>query len=201
MIPRGTPDIGWGDLLAGLTYCLLALDAADIREQLELRWSTEGNALACLSVRSGFDLALQALTLPEGSEALVSAVTIPDMVRLLRRHHLTPVPVDVDPHTLSVSAADLERGITPRTRAVLVAHLFGARMPMEPVLEVARAHKLVVFEDCAQAFDHFEHRGHPDSDVSMFSFGPIKTATALGGGLLRFRDPTLLARVQTLHSG
>ncbi|MGV3723088.1 MAG: DegT/DnrJ/EryC1/StrS family aminotransferase [Actinomycetota bacterium] len=201
MIPRGAPDIGWSDLAAGLAFCLSPTGVSGVRKRLERKWSPGGDALACLSVRSGFDLALQALALPAGSEVLVSAVTIPDMARLLRRHQLATVPVDVDPHTLSVSAADLERGITPRTRAVLAAHLFGARMPMEPILEIARAHSLFVFEDCAQAFDHSGYRGHPNSDVSMFSFGPIKTATALGGGLLRFRDPTLLAQVRTLQAG
>jgi len=201
MIPRGSPDIGWVNLAAGLRYCLGTAASRDIQRRVEHVWSPYGDALACLSVRSGLDLSLQALSLPAGSEVLCSAVTIPDMVRLLEHQGLVPVPVDLDPRTLSVSAPDLERAITPRTRAVLLAHLFGARMPLEPLLAVARAHGLLLFEDCAQAFDHSGYRGHPESDVSMFSFGPIKTATSLGGALLRFRDEALLGRTRSIQAG
>jgi dTDP-4-amino-4,6-dideoxygalactose transaminase len=69
---------------------------------------------------------------------------------------------------------------------------------MEPVLAVAREHGLLVIEDCAQAFDGGTYRGHPETDVAMFSFGPIKTATALGGAVLRIRDSALR---ETLRRG
>ena len=62
--------------------------------------------------------------------------------------------------------------------------------------EVAKQRRLLVIEDCAQAFAGRQYHGHPDSDVSMFSFGPIKTATALWGAVLRVRDPELLERMR-----
>ena len=93
----------------------------------------------------------------------------------------------------------MAKAVTPRTRAILIAHLFGSRMPMEPILRFAQEHKLLVVEDCAQAYCGSEYKGHPHSDVSLFSFGPIKTATALGGGILRFRDPTLRNAVRELQ--
>jgi dTDP-4-amino-4,6-dideoxygalactose transaminase len=107
-----------------------------------------------------------------------------------------PVPVDVDLETLSVSVESLESAVTPRTRAVLIAHLFGSRMPLDEIVEFARSHGLVFIEDCAQAFTGDAYRGHPHADVSLFSFGPIKTATALGGGLLRFRNAELAMQVR-----
>src|SRR5438876_3258754 len=82
------------------------------------------------------------LALPAGSEVLVSAITIPDMVRIIEAHGLVPVPVDLDPDTLSVDQESLDRAVTPKTRAVLIAHLFGTRQPMEPILKVARQHGL-----------------------------------------------------------
>jgi len=67
---------------------------------------------------------------------------------------------------------------------------------MEPIVEVARQHDLLLLEDCAQAFAGGDYRGDPRSDVSMFSFGPIKTATALGGALLRVRNDDVLRRMR-----
>lgn len=183
-------DIGWPDLAFGI-----ARSFASNRNP----WSPGDDRLVCLSVRSGFDLLLKTLALPAGSEILVSAVTIRDMVRIIEEHGLVAVPVDLDMDALSVRAEQLARRAGPRTAAILVAHLFGSRMPMEPVIRAARSRGLLVIEDCAQAFSGDGYRGHPESDVSMFSFGPIKTATALGGALLRVRDPELLSRMKRLQ--
>ena len=92
---------------------------------------------------------LAALELPAGSEVIASAVTIPDMVRIIEQHGLVPVPVDVDAANLELDVEQVERLITPRTRAILVAHLFGSRVEMGPIIELARRHDLLVIEDCA----------------------------------------------------
>jgi perosamine synthetase len=193
MIARKRADIAWRDIAFGLRVCL---------------WPTpprpdgfcDEESLVCLSVRSGFDMLWSALAWPAGSEVLVSAITIPDIPRIIRHHELVPVPVDLDIATLTVDADALRRAITPRTKAILVAHLYGSRMAMEPVLAVAREHGLLVIEDCAQAFTGQDFKGHPESDVRMFSFGPIKTATAFGGGVLFVRDRALRAKMATLQA-
>lgn len=190
-------DITWLDLASGLGAALRPPERSGIERSIESWFGPD--ALVCLSVRTGFDLALEALALPPGSEVLVSALTIPDMVRIVEQHRLVPVPVDIDPVTLSPAARELRRASGPKTRAVLVAHLFGARLDLAPLAAVAREHEWVVFEDCAQAFAGGAFRGSPQADVSMFSFGPIKTATALAGGVLRVRDDRLRARLRTLE--
>ncbi len=200
MIPRGHLDIGWSDLLYAFASCLRPGDRAAAERRVELVWSDEGDALACLSVRSGFDLLLTALDYPPGSEILVSAINIRDMVRIVHEHGLIPVPVDLDMETLSVKAASLERSLSPRTKAVLVAHLFGDQMRLDAVARFARERGLLLVEDCAQSFTGRGDRGHPASDVSMFSFGPIKTATALGGAMLRVGDRRLRARMREIQS-
>lgn len=187
MLPRKKLDIGWADLASALAVSLYP-GGADRASRLERAWSPDARALATLSVRSGFDLVLQQLALPAGSEVLVSAVTIRDMVAIIEAHGLRAVAVDIDPDTCGLSVDRLPQAVGARTRALLVAHLFGARMPMESVAAVADRHGLFLFEDCAQAFAADGYVGHPRSDVTMFSFGPIKTATALGGGVLVFRD-------------
>jgi perosamine synthetase len=147
-------------------------------------------------VRSGFDLLLGALDLPRGSEVLVSAITIPDMIRIIEHHGLVAVPVDLDLGRMTPTADAWRKAVTPATRLILVAHLFGGRTEMEPVLELARQHNLRVIEDCAQAFDGIRYEGDLRADVSMFSFGTIKNTTALGGAILRVRDGEVLARMR-----
>lgn len=199
MIPRGRLDIGWSDLVAAAVACVRPGERGAVQQRVEALWSSRGDALACLSVRSGLDLLLTALDWPKGSEVLVSAVTIRDMIRIVEHHGLVPVPVDLDMRTLAVKPESLAARVTPRTKAILAAHLFGARMPLEEAAAFARAHGLLLIEDVAQSFTGLEYRGHAQSDVSFFSFGPIKTATALGGALCRVRDPHLLARMREVQ--
>jgi len=196
MIPRQGLDIGWSDLLFSLQACLRGTSADSPQRRLEAAWSPGYESVACLSVRSGFDALLATVDWPRGSEVLVSAATIRNMPELIREHAFVPVPVDVDLQTLAIDAASLASAITPRTKAILAAHLFGSRMPMSPILDIAQQHNLLVIDDCAQAFAADGYRGDAESDVSLFSFGPIKTATALGGGILRFRDRELGRRVR-----
>ncbi len=193
-------DIGWRDLLAGIVRCFLPPDRKATTRRIEARFSAEGNGFACLSVRTGFDLLLAALDLPPGSEVLMSAVTIRDMVRIVERHGLTAVPVDLDMNRLVPKLDSLREAITSRTRAIVVAHLFGTRVPLDPIIAIAKEHGLLVIEDCAQAFVGDEYKGHPDSDAAMFSFGPIKTNTALAGAVLRVRDRGLLQRMRDIEA-
>src|SRR5262245_6425144 len=189
-------DIDWSDLAWAVWYCLARRDAVAIARRIEQSWSPAGAAVACLSVRSGFDLVLRALELPAGSEVLVSALTIPDMVRILEEYGLVAVPVDIDLASLGPTRETLERAVSPRARAILAAHLFGSRMPIDELVAFARRRGLLVFEDCAQAYEGPAYAGHSQADVSLFSFGTIKTSTALGGGLLVIRDPGVRERVR-----
>jgi len=194
MIPRKQLDIGWSDLARGIAGVPFPASGAAAAGAFGA-----DAAIRCLSARSAFDLLLEGLNLPQGSEVLVSALTIPDMARILRLHGLVPVPVDLDPASASVDPACLRAAITPRTRSVLVAHLFGGRAFLDPVFETARERGLFVIEDGAQAFAGPSFRGDPRSDATLFSFGPIKTATALGGGVLFARDADLRDRLRALH--
>lgn len=198
MWARKRIDIGWLDLAFGLGCCFVPGFRTRLERATEATWPDD-NTIVCLSVRSGFDLLLQALQLPRGSQLLISAVTIPDMARIIESHHLVPVPVDLDPNHMSSNLDSLAALITPQTRAVLVAHLFGGIAPMQPLIDLAKRDNLMVIEDCAQAFNGC-YRGHPQSDVVAFSFGPIKTATALGGGVLTVRDPIVLQRMRNRHA-
>ena len=192
-------DIGWGDLAWAAGRCLVPDLDGDAARRTETAWSPDGDALFCLSVRSGFDLLLTALALPRGSEVLMSAITVPGMVHVAEAHGLVPVPVDLDPATAAADPASLARALSPASRLLVAAHLFGARPPLDPLLEAlavsVHGPGVMVVEDCAQAWTP-GYRGDPRAAVSMFSFGLIKTATALGGALLAVREPGLAARMR-----
>jgi dTDP-4-amino-4,6-dideoxygalactose transaminase len=79
---------------------------------------------------------------------------------------------------------------------VLVAHLFGGLGELCPLVEIAHRHGLVMIEDCAQAYQGREFTGSAEADVSMFSFGVLKTRTALGGAVLLVRDVELRRRMR-----
>jgi dTDP-4-amino-4,6-dideoxygalactose transaminase len=129
----------------------------------------------------------------------MSSPTIADMPSIVAAHGLVPVMLSTDPDRLTITADDLLRAITPATRAVVLAPLLGCRMADDEAATAARRRGLLVVEDAAQAFCGLDYAGHAASDVTMFSFGPIKTATALGGGVLRVRDGELRRRMQAIQ--
>src|SRR5207237_963513 len=115
-----------------------------------------------------------------------------------RQHGLCPVPADLDLERLAPNLELLEQAITPRTKAILIAHLYGNFVPLEPIVALARRYGLMLIEDAAEIYDGV-YTGHPEADVSLFSFGPLKTATALAGGVVRVRDDELFQRLQANH--
>lgn len=191
-------DISERDLLWAAGQCLRAADPQQQARRLAQCWGS-GEILATLSVRSGFDLLWSALELPPGSEVIMSGLTIPDMPRIVREHGLVPVGVDVDPGSLSCRTEDVQQRIGPRTQAVVVAHLFGGRCDLAELSALCRERGLLLIEDCAQAWTGRSGQSDPRCGVSMFSFGPIKTNTALAGGVFEVRDPDLLERMRSLQ--
>lgn len=193
MIPRGKLYISNRDLFTGIYYYFedyFKPQKKDLAEQ-------NSNKLVCLSVRTGFDLVLSALNFPTGSEILVTDVNIPDMFKIIEGHNLKSVPLPVNKRTLNLSPAQLESAITPATRAILITHLFGAIMETDEINAIAKKHNLFVFEDCAQAYAGNTYSGNPTSDVVMFSFGLIKTNTAVRGAIIDIKNPALYADVSS----
>jgi hypothetical protein len=145
-------DVTWSDLAASLLHCARSGDGAAAAAEVEYLWSGRGEALACLSVRSAFDLYLEARRLPAGSEVILSAMTVADMPRIARRHGLVPVPCDLDPETAAPTPATLEAAWSPATRLVVLAHLFGSRMRVDELVALAHERGVEVVEDCAEAY-------------------------------------------------
>jgi dTDP-4-amino-4,6-dideoxygalactose transaminase len=130
----------------------------------------------------------------------MSAINIEGMAQIVRAHGLEPVAIDIDSDALAPTPEAIDRAGGSNARLFLVAHLFGAVLPLEPYAEVCRRRGLLLVEDRAQAFAA-ALEGDPAAHVSLYSFGPIKTATALGGGIALFRDPGLAQRVRAVLAG
>jgi perosamine synthetase len=195
MIPRQRLDIGWSDILYGVGKCFAPGDRRATHNRIASFWSREDDTVISIAERGSFDLILQELALPEGSEIIISALNIVPMFEVIERHNLVAVPVDLDVTTLEMDSDQLEAAVTPQTRAVLAAQLMGSRNSMDEVAHFARRHELFFFEDCAQAFAGDGYTGHEEADVTMFSFGPIKTCSTIMGGITRFKDTELAAKV------
>jgi dTDP-4-amino-4,6-dideoxygalactose transaminase len=203
VFPRKRLEISYTDYAHGLWQCAAAReeDRAALTHSIERFWAPEGGGFCCLSVRTAFDLYLRALALPQGTEILMTAVTIKDMVRIAEHHGLSVVALDLDPDTLTLDP-ELIRAAAPRdgkARILLVAHLFGTITDLSGVARACREQGVLLLEDCAEAYAGPSYRGHPAADATFFSFGTIKTSTALGGCLCRIRDPSVLSRMRGVH--
>lgn len=195
--PRHRVDIEPAALARALARC--ARPPRGAADSLEALVCPRGEVIATLSVRSAFDLLLAALALPPRSEVILSGWTIPDMARIVRAHGHVPVPIDCDEATLAPAPEALAAAVTPATRVAVVAQLFGASLDLAPFARVCRAHDVTLVDDDAQGFTGPRRLAEsPDADVVFHSFGSIKTATALGGGLVRVRDGALRERMRGL---
>src|SRR5215467_12953188 len=197
LYPRKQLDIRWRDLAAGMLHCLVPGNIEKREAELCRLFARGQPVLVTFAVRAGFDLFLKAKACPHGSEILMSALTIREMADIARKRGLVPVPLDLNLEKLAPEASAMEAAITPKTRAIVIAHLFGSRVEMDPFIAVAKRHGLLVLEDCAQAFAGMDYTGHAETDAAMFSFGSIKTATALVGAVIVLKDTQLLEKMRS----
>jgi perosamine synthetase len=143
-----------------------------------------------------------ALGIGPGDEVLVSTLTNMATFFAVLYQGATPVPIDIEERTWNLDPALLEAHVTPRTRAVLVVHLFGHPVDMDPVLEVAKRHRLFVVEDCAEAHGA-TYKGRKVGslgDVGCFSFYANKILTTGEGGMITTDDARLAGRARSLKS-
>src|SRR3954462_15934992 len=150
-----------------------------------------------VGVANGTDalvLALNAVGIGPGDEVICPSFTFYATAESIAQRGATPVFADIDPATLNLDPADVERKITPRTEPLMPAHLFGRPAPLE---ELA-AFGIPIIEDAAQAWCA---QGVATTGVaSTFSFFPTKNLFALGdGGLVAATDEELAERVRLLR--
>ncbi len=150
-----------------------------------------GDAVAVCNATAGLELCAVISGLKKGDEVILPAHTFVSSAVPFGRTGATLKWADIDPDTRLISAKTIEPLITSRTRMVVVVHLYGLCADMDPIMELARKHRLVVVEDCAQAPGaHYRGRRVGSlGDFACFSFHTQKNITTLGeGGMMTLKD-------------
>ena len=157
------------------------------------------HAVACSSGTAGLHAAIAALDLEPGEEIITTPITDMGALAPLLYQGVIPVFADVDAATCNVTAETIGAGLSGRTRAIIVTHLFGNPCDMVPIMKVAREHGLPVIEDCSQAFMAADAGRAVGTigDVGVFSLQQGKHITSGEGGLIVCRDEAMARRMRT----
>jgi perosamine synthetase len=174
-------------------------------EEFEKRWSAYcgvGHGVAVSSGTAALTLAVQVLELPKGSEIIVPSFTIISCIAAILNAGCRPVLVDCMPDTWCLDVAEVARKITPRTRAIMPVHIYGHVADMDPLLDLAQQHDLVIIEDAAEAHgaEYSARRAGGIGALGCFSFYANKIITTGEGGMVVMKDPTLAANVRSLRN-
>ena len=150
------------------------------------------HAVGCNSGTDALHLPLVAAGVGPGDEVVVPAFTFFATAEAVSYTGATPVFADIDPASFNLAVESLERKLTPRTRAVIVVHLFGQCAALEALAAFCRDRKLLLIEDCAQALgaEYDGRRAGSWGDFGCFSFYPTKNLAAAGdAGMITTRNP------------
>lgn len=164
------------------------------------------HVIPCGNGTDALQIAMMALQLQPGDEVITTSFTFIATAEVIALLKLKPVFVDVDENTFCMDVSQLEKAITPRTRAVVPVHLFGQSTDMEPLLEITRKHNLYVIEDNAQAIgsdytfsDGIKKKTGTMGTIGCTSFFPSKNLGAYGdGGALFTDDDELAVRIRRI---
>jgi dTDP-4-amino-4,6-dideoxygalactose transaminase len=158
-----------------------------------------------IGLNSGTDaliIGLRAMGVQPGDEVITSGFSFFATAEAIELIGAKAVFVDIDPATFNLDVAQVERKITPKTRAILPVHLYGQSADMDPLLALAKAYKLKVLEDACQAFG-CEYKGRKVSgigDAGAHSFYPTKNLGAYGdGGMITTNDDAIAQQVRILR--
>ena len=159
----------------------------------------------CIALNSGtsaLHLALLSAGVEPGDEVITVPFTFVANVAAILYAGAKPVLVDIDPVSFNMDPPQIEAAITPRTKAILPVHLYGQCADMDPILEIAKRHGLVVIEDAAQAHGA-KYKGRlagSIGDIGCFSFYPGKNLGAYGeGGAVTTNNPQVARKVRMLR--
>jgi dTDP-4-amino-4,6-dideoxygalactose transaminase len=171
----------------------------------EKRFAEYCDVQHCSALNSGtsaLHLALLAAGIGPGDEVVTVSMTFVATTAAILYCGAKPVFVDVDPDTWTMDPSLIESVITPRTKAILPVHLHGLMADMDPIIDIARRHGLIVIEDAAQAHgaEYKGRRAGSLGDIGCFSFYPGKNLGAYGeGGAVVTNDSELARRMSLLR--
>lgn len=190
-IPVNEPLLG-GDEKLNLIECIesgwISSEGAFIKkfEDDFSRLVGRRHGVAVCNGTAALDAAVMALGLQPGDQVIMPAFTIISCIAQIVRSGVIPVLVDSDPVTWNMDVGHIEGRITSRTRAIMVVHIYGLPVDMDPVLDLAKRYGLAIIEDAAEMHGQ-TYKGRPCGsfgDLSTFSFYPNKHITTGEGGMI-----------------
>jgi perosamine synthetase len=206
LIPVASPTLDGNER----KYLLQCLDSTRISssgaflDRLENEFASfckTKHAVACSNGTAALHLAMAALGVDSNSEVLVPSLTFIASANAIKYCGGKPVFVDSEPHSWNLDACRLEGLITPRTKGIVVVHLYGHPADMDPILDVARRYKLFVVEDAAEAHGAL-YKGRPVGslgDCATFSFFGNKIITSGEGGAVVTSSDELARKMRILR--
>jgi len=159
------------------------------------------HALTCSSGTTALHLALMAVGVGPGDEVVVPSLTYIATANAVSYCGATPVFADADRDSWNAEADQLAPLITPRTKAIIVVHLYGNPVDMDPVLELAKRHDLAIIEDAAEAHGacYKGQKVGSMGDIGTFSFYGNKVMTTGEGGMVTTNDKALADRMRLIR--
>lgn len=160
------------------------------------------HAFAASNCTTAMHCATQAMGIGPGDEVIVTPNTFIATTLVILKEGATPVYADIDPKTFNIDPKCIEKKITNKTKAIYVVHYGGQMCDMDPIMEIAKKHNLLVLEDCAHA-PGAEYKGRKAGsigDVGCFSFHSLKNMTTLGeGGMITTNRDDLAEKIDKLR--
>lgn len=161
------------------------------------------NVVSCANGTDALQLALRALDIGEGDEVISVAFTFVATTESIGVVGAKPIFVDINSDTFNIDYKEIEKKITPKTKAIIPVHLYGQPCEMDKIMEIAKKYNLYVIEDCAQAIGA-EYKGQKVGsfgDIGCFSFFPTKNLGCFGdGGMLTTNSDMLAKRLCALRN-
>lgn len=160
------------------------------------------HAIAVCNGTAALEIAVNALGLKLGDEVIMPTFTIISCASAIVRAGAVPVLVDSDPITWNMDVNQVEERISPRTKAIMVVHIYGLPVDMTPILNIAEKYGLKIIEDAAEMHGQ-TYKGRPCGsfgEISIFSFYPNKHITTGEGGMVLTDDEELAERCRLIRN-
>jgi perosamine synthetase len=160
------------------------------------------HSIAVSNGTAALDIAVAALDIGPGDEVIMPTFTIISPALQVVRAGAKPILVDSDPKTWNMDVTQIEAKITNKTRAIIVVHIYGLPVDMDPVLDLCKKYNLKLIEDAAEVHGQ-TYKGRKCGtfgDISTFSFYPNKHITTGEGGMIMTDDENLAARCRILRN-